>query len=1042
MPRHGDEWRAAYAALLQRAVEGDARWAGGLRALVELLGKAGIPLEDVLHEHLALCHSMGADSNVQRPDPRPCDAVLGRVVSALAEASVHRSDWPHAPIVSHRLFDEIPVGLYRTTHDGQILAANSTLVEMLGSADLGALLQASALDFYVHPEQRARKLAEFGRSDSVYGVEFEMRRCDGRRIWVSDHAHAVRDGRGRVLFYEGVLLDITERKRAERELHERWVRLESLVAERTRELEHAKDAAERELLERRRAEEAERVSAARFRQLFDQSPIAAAIVALDGRFERVNDALCALLGYDEQELVGRRLSEVSYDDDGLAIRLDDARNMRLGESDAGVVDKRFVRKDGQVLWVRASTRAIRDTTGRPVHFFALLQDITGERRAAELVRLQRDLGVALLHAANLWEALEAILDAAMQVEGVDAGGVYIVAPATGDLTLVTHRGLSPAFLAVVGVLSADTPQSRFVRQGVPLYSSAGESPYTSDLLKSEGLRSLASIPVLHAGRAVACLNVASRTREVLPQATRDALELLASRVGAVVGRMHDREALEASERLFRTLMDTIPALAVIIEDDRVAYINNAGAAMLGYSAKEVIGRPLAEFLPPATRELVVRRALDRQAGREAPPRYELPVLTRDGKELWLDMSAARIEYENRPAALGVALDITERRRVEQSLRAMQERLEAATQATELGVWDWNVATGEVSFSDRWQTMLGYEPGEVAPNYLSWENSLHPDDKPRVMEALRNHLTGRAPDYAVEMRLRTKSGDWKWVLASGKVVLRDAAGKPLRMTGTHLDISARKEAEELARQHSEQLAHVSRVSTIGEMASTLAHEMAQPLSAILYYAQGAAARMRRDATPARDVAAIFEKISKQAARAGEFIRQIKAFVRNARPTHVLGDANEPVIDAIALAEPLIRQNGIDLRLDLGQGLPQVVMDKIQIEQVILNLVRNAVEAMEQSPRAGRRLEVRTALVQDHFIQYVVSDAGPGIPPDAAARLFEPFFTTKPGGTGLGLPMSRSIIEAHDGTLRIQSSECGGTTVSFTLPIATESAHVNT
>jgi two-component system sensor kinase FixL len=671
-----------------------------------------------------------------------------------------------------------------------------------------------------------------------------------------------------------------------------------------------------------------------------------------------------------------------------------------------------------------------------------VQDITGERQAADLVRLQRDLGAALLHAANLGEALEAILDAALQIEGVDAGGVYVVSPATGELALVTHRRLSSAFVAAVGLLSPESPQAQFVRQGVPLYVSVHDSPYTADLLASEGLRSLAAIPVLHAGRAVACLNVASRSRASLPQTTRDALESLAARVGAVVDRMHDREALLASERLFRTLMDTIPALAVIVEGERIVYINNAGAAMLGYTAQEVIGRPVVEFLPAASRETTVRRTLDRQSGRDAPQRYELPVLTRNGVELWLDMSAARIEYQNRPAALGVALDISERRRVEQSLRVMQERLAAATQAAELGVWDWNVATGEVSYSDRWQSMLGYEPGEIEPHYRSWEGLLHVDDRPRVLDELAAHLAGRSPDYAVEMRLRTKGGDWKWVLASGKVVLRDAGGKPLRMTGTHLDISARKAAEELARQHSEQLAHVSRVSTIGEMASALAHEMAQPLSAILYYARGTTARMRRDGTPAHEIAAVFDKISRQAARAGEFIRQIKAFVRNARPTHVLCDANVPVIDAVALAEPLIRQNGIDLRLDLARSLPPVVMDKIQIEQVLLNVIRNAVEAMERLPRAGRRIQIQTTQTPDQLICYRVSDAGPGIPSEAAARVFEPFYTTKPGGTGLGLSISRSIIEAHDGTLRIQSSECDGTVVWFTLPIATESAHVNT
>ncbi len=1035
MPHRDSDWRAAYAALLERAGGGDARWSEAARALGHQLRTSGVPVEDFVQAHIVLCEKASAGADDATHASRPCDAVLARVVRAFAEVDASGQRVPPAERALSRLFDRLPVGLYRTSPDGSILAANSTLVEMLAATSLEALLATNVLDYYARPAERGDFLAALDRNDVVYGFEIELRRRDGRALWVSVHAHAVRDADGRVIYFDGVLIDITERKRAEHELHLRWMQLESLVAERTHELQDAKDRAEHELNERRRAEEAERIGAARFRLIFDQSPIAAAIIGLDNRIERVNNAFCELLGYAESELTGRAADDFAPRDDGPA-GLDSARRTHQRDIDQSGVELRYRCKDGRQIWVRASTRAINDPEGRPIHSLSLLQDVTGEKRAAEIVRMQRDLGEALLRATELPDALEAILCAALEIEGVDAGGVYVVSPTGGVIELITHRGLSAAFIAEAGKLAADSPQAEFVRAGVPLYVSASDSPFTPELLTSEGLRALAAIPVTYEGRAVACLNVASRTCDQFVMTARDALQTLATNAGRAIARMHDRDALQASERLFRTLANTIPALAVIIEGTQIVYINAAGAAMLGYAPGDVIGNALADFLAPESRDAILSLTRDRQLGRPVVDRYEVPVMARDGRTVWLDMSAARIDYQNRPAALGVALDISERRRNSEALRVLGERLEMAIQAADLGVFDWNVATGEVNYSDRWMAMLGYESGELPQHYTSWENALHPDEKERILKILAGHLEGRSPDYAVEMRLRTKSGDWKWVLASGKVVLRDSEGRALRMTGTHLDVSARKQAEELMRQHSEQFAHVSRVSTIGEMASALAHEMAQPLSAVLYYAQGATARIRQDATPAREICSILEKIANQAARAGDFIRQIKAFVRNARPTHIPSDANEAVRDAIALAEPFLSQKGVDLRLELARSLPLVVMDKIQIEQVILNLIRNAADAMDTLPRPDRRLQIQTLQAPEGHVRVGVYDTGPGIPTGVASRVFEPFFTTKQGGTGLGLSISRSIIEAHEGTLRIQSSERGGTVVWFTLPLAAE------
>jgi C4-dicarboxylate-specific signal transduction histidine kinase len=241
-------------------------------------------------------------------------------------------------------------------------------------------------------------------------------------------------------------------------------------------------------------------------------------------------------------------------------------------------------------------------------------------------------------------------------------------------------------------------------------------------------------------------------------------------------------------------------------------------------------------------------------------------------------------------------------------------------------------------------------------------------------------------------------------------------------------------ETRARQHQAELAHAARLNTLGEMAAGLAHELNQPLAAIVNYARGCALRLRAGEVDREQLIEVIEEMSEQALRAGEVLRRIREFARSGELHRERLDPNELVREAARLAAVDARRLGVAMHLEPCADAPAVDVDRIQVEQVILNLVRNGFEAMQGAPRRPRELAIRTSTTALGDIEIAVSDTGAGLPEDVAVRVFDPFFTTKPDGLGLGLAISRTIIEAHGGRLWA-SNGSPGATFRFTLPAAT-------
>ncbi|MBS0387266.1 MAG: PAS domain S-box protein [Proteobacteria bacterium] len=332
-------------------------------------------------------------------------------------------------------------------------------------------------------------------------------------------------------------------------------------------------------------------------------------------------------------------------------------------------------------------------------------------------------------------------------------------------------------------------------------------------------------------------------------------------------------------------------------------------------------------------------------------------------------------------------------------------------------------------------MFGYEPAQVIGQNVSM--LMPAPDRDRHDRYLKNYLDTGTPKVIGVGRdvtaLRRDGSQFPVSLAVGRIDGYD----PPHFVGFLHDLSARRaqetqrlEAEQAVREARERLMHVARLSTMGEMTTGLAHEINQPLTAITMYAQAAERLASQSGADLGEVVGALRQISAQALRAGEIIRRLRDLVRSRQTREELLDLNAVVRGLVVLAESDARANNVQLDIDLADSLPPVLGDTIQLQQVMLNLVRNAIEAV-QSPGCEHRVTLRTART-GNGVEMSVSDLGPGLDAAIRDRLFEAFATTKPAGTGLGLAISRSIVEAHGGRLAWRANEPRGSCFHFNLP----------
>ncbi|MEJ2345900.1 MAG: PAS domain S-box protein [Gammaproteobacteria bacterium] len=376
-------------------------------------------------------------------------------------------------------------------------------------------------------------------------------------------------------------------------------------------------------------------------------------------------------------------------------------------------------------------------------------------------------------------------------------------------------------------------------------------------------------------------------------------------------------------------------------------------------------------------------------------------------------------------------EIVQRRRTEEILRGERDFSSAVLDTVGALVV---VLDGEgriIRFNRACEQTTGFAFAEVRGKRV-WEVFAAPEEVQVIKHVLEELRRQRVPNKHESYWL-TRKGERR-LIAWSNTVLSTRNGAAEHVIATGIDITDQRKAEEHERQRMLELAHVSRLSTMGEMTTELAHELNQPLAAIATYSDAALRLMRVPAWEADEVEEVLEEISGQAQRAGEVIRRLRSFARKEDSKRVHVDVNELVRDMVYLTEAEARWHEVGLFLELDDSLPEVLADRILIEQVIINLVRNAIDVLSSQQCRERRVTIQTAPGSDGAVTVEVTDTGPGLTPDGIKKVFEPFFTTKATGMGMGLAISQSIIEAHGGRLWVTSEQGKGATFGFHLPIA--------
>lgn len=377
-------------------------------------------------------------------------------------------------------------------------------------------------------------------------------------------------------------------------------------------------------------------------------------------------------------------------------------------------------------------------------------------------------------------------------------------------------------------------------------------------------------------------------------------------------------------------------------------------------------------------------------------------------------------------------DVLRAARLSDELHESQQGMRLAAAAAQLVLWTWDVQSNRVWVTPEGRSLYGIAPGETITleRFLA---SVQAEDLPSVREAVQRALRGDG-EYQAEYRVVRPHGAARWIAARGKVE-SDRHGRPMRVRGVSLDVTERRLAETQAQRQRAELAHAGRMSTMGQLASALAHELNQPLGAILRNAEAAELFLRGNPPDLEEVRAILADIRKDDHRAGEVIDRMRALLKRRGLERTTVHIATLVDEVVPLIQPDAASRRVRLEVEVPRDLPAVRGDRVHLQQVLLNLMLNGMDAMSEIPAAARRLAVRARQADAGTIEVAVADAGHGVPADRLAHLAEPFVTTKPNGMGLGLPISFTIIEAHGGRLWAENSPSGAT-FFFTVPVSDE------
>jgi PAS domain S-box-containing protein len=872
------------------------------------------------------------------------------------------------------VIDTIPAMVWSALPDGSNAYINKRFVEYSGlSAEQTA---GSGWQAAVHPddlERHAGKWMEAVATGKPHENEVRFRRSDGQYRCHLDRGVPLRDEDGNIVKWYGVVTDIEDLKRAKEALE--------LMS---RDMQESKT----------RLEEAQRIAHVGH-------------WAWDGNDGLTwSDETYRIYGLRPQErpmTVGAFQEMIHPEDREILFRaIQEARGGGLPD-----IEYRIIHPSGEVRIVHAVTR---DMSGQPYQMFGIVQDITDRKRAEQRLRESE---------AYLAEA-----------QRLSQTGSWAWNPATGDI-----RYWSEMCFCLLGFDPA-SPLPRFEEFVHRIH------PDDQTVVKErfdKAIREKADFEldyrVVHPEKGI-------RDIHVVGHAVLDGSGNLDEFVGTVIDITERKRAEEALQK----------SQLYLSEGQRLAHMGSWAfnpAGFFDYWSQELFeiygldpqkGAPtLEQYLAtvhPQDRDFMANTIKKMHAGRTGCD-VKKRIVRPDGEQRYIRcVGISVVEGEVLKGFLGTAIDITEQELLTQELRREKAYLTDSQSMAQIGGWAYNLVTHKLLHSsDANARLYGFDPSQGPIPTERYFDTILAEDEPRVTATLDNAGRTGTDFYLHEYRIRHTDGSIRFLRAIGH---RNASGEPGEYVGVTMDITELKSAEherEKLRQLEADLAHIDRVSTLGEMAASLAHEIKQPIAAAITSANSCIEWLSHEPPNLDRARAAAARIDKYGNRAAEIIDRIRSFYKKSPPQRELVDVNGIIQEMLTLLKGEATRFSIGMRTDLSAELPKIMVDRVQLQQVFMNLMLNGIEAMEDS---GGELTVKSQL-QDGQLQFSVRDTGVGLPAEKMDQIFSAFFTTKPQGSGMGLAISRSIVESHGGQLWASANSGGGATFHFTLPIqATESS----
>jgi len=868
----------------------------------------------------------------------------------------------------------------------------------------------------IHPDDREwvpRYSVERIARHEDHRFIYRMIAADGRVVWIEDFVSVV-VRENRPIKLRGVMIDITDRKQAEERARESQSCLQQI------------------------AESIDQV-------FWMGSPDMREVYYVSPQYQRIWGRPCSSL------LESRDFwSESIVPADRGAVLAVMARNL-FGE---GELEYRIQRPDGSIRWIRDRAFPVRNERGEVHRIAGIAEDVTSVKRAEAL----RKANYRVLEQIATGEPLPAILDSLVRlIESQGDGLIASILLLSEDGTRLL-RGAAPSLPqeyndAIDGVHIGPAVGScgtAAFRGETVIVEDIEHDPLWAEyreLAGRFGLRACWSTPISSSeGRVLGTFALYYRTPRGPSEQELSLIQNAAHVASIAIERHRADKALRTSEERYRLLFEAnMAGVFYSTLDGRICGCNDAFARILGYDSKEeAMAVPAVEFYRrPEDRE----RYLEKLRAERVLMDLEMELRRRDGSTL-IVLENVRLlpgPHGEGDMIFGTLIDITQRKAAEQELlearanleRRVRERTAELAESEERFRHLHEAASEGIAIFEAGRIIeannaLALMFGRSRQELIGMEliELIAPEARAAMYESLAA-ATAANPE---------RPGESVGVRRDGQCFSIEYRGKEMPYKGRSVrvmvirDISLRKQVEEQADQHREELAHVLRLGTLGEMATSLAHEINQPLAAIVNYTQGCILRLRAGNAPQEDILAAMQQATAQAQRASEIIRRIRDFVRKRDPLRAMIDLNAVIRRAIGLMEAETKRKSVAVRLALSQNLPLLPADEIQLEQVILNLLRNAVEALAEVPVSRRRVIIRSELNLADQVEVRVSDTGPGISRDIAGRMFDPFVTSKPHGMGMGLSISRSIVEAHGGRLWVTPNAQEGVTFHLALPVS--------